>query len=184
MILVALAALCIVSVPLTGGRLARLTMIEVRCAWLPLLAVGLQLWITTIAPGGARSLYAAIHVATYVLIALFLWANRHIPGLVVIAAGALLNAFVIVINGGVMPAAAAAQRLAGMTIKPGFNNSAHLAHPQLLWLGDVIPVPGPLANVLSVGDLILFAGLLLALHRTCRRVGPYESTQLLPGVQS
>jgi hypothetical protein len=39
----------------------------------------------------------------------------------------------------------------------------------LLWLGDIIPLPaGPLANVLSIGDVVIFVGLLFLLHRTCR----------------
>ena len=190
MILVVLAALCVLTVPLTGGHLKRLATIEVRHLWLPFIAVGLQLWITTLAPNGDRTLYAAIHIATYALIAAFVISNRHLPGVAVIAAGALLNGAVIVINGGVMPAAQSAQRIAGMTIKAGFNNSAHLAHPHLLWLGDVIPVPGPLPNVLSVGDVVVFVGLVVLLHRVCRRpdvlagLSPERVAQLLPGVQS
>ena len=36
-----------------------------------------------------------------------------------------------------------------------------------MWLGDLIPVPGPLPNVLSIGDCIIFAGMLVLLHRAC-----------------
>ncbi len=189
MILIVLAAVSVLSVPLTGGRLHNLTRVEVRSAWLPLTALALQVWITTVAPGGNPRLYALIHVATYGLIGLFLWANRHLPGTRLIAAGVTLNAVMIAINGGVMPAAVAAQRLAGLSLSPGFHNSAQLAHPALLWLGDVIPVPGPLPNVLSVGDLIVFAGLTVFLQRTSRLAGargaaPGAVTQRLPRVHS
>jgi hypothetical protein len=51
----------------------------------------------------------------------------------------------------------------------GYHNATPLAHPHLLWLGDLIPVPGPLPNVLSIGDCIVFAGMLILLHRTCGR---------------
>ena len=187
MILVVLAALSVLSVPLTGGRLRRLARVEVRAVWVPLLALALQVWITTIAPGGDPTIYGAIHIVTYALIGMFLWSNRHLPGIALITAGALINGFVIVVNGGVMPAAATAQRLAGMSLGPGFHNSAELSHPHLLWLGDVIPVPGPLPNVLSVGDVIVFAGLIVLLQRTSRlqdaRPEP-EVTQSLPGVRS
>jgi hypothetical protein len=189
-ILILLVAVCVLSVPLTGGRLRRLANVEVRAVWLPLLALGLQVWITTIAPGGNPTVYAAIHIVTYGLIAAFLWANRHLPGTALIAAGALLNGFVITINGGVMPAAAAAQRLAGMSLGPGFHNSAQLPHPLLLWLGDVIPVPGPLPNVLSIGDLIVFAGLVVLLQRTSRLADARQpalqpgAAQRLPGVHN
>ena len=73
-----------------------------------------------------------------------------------------------------MPASATAMRIAGLTERAGFDNSALLAHPHLQWLGDVIPVPGPwpLQNVLSIGDCIIFAGMLMLLHRTCGRSAP------------
>jgi Family of unknown function (DUF5317) len=182
-ILIVLAAVCVLSVPLTGGRLRCLERVAVRAVWIPLLALALQVWITTIAPGGDAAVYGAIHILTYVLIAMFLWSNRHLPGVALIAAGVLINGTVITINGGVMPAAVTAQRLAGMSLGPGFHNSAQLPGPHLLWLGDVIPVPGPLPNVLSVGDLIVFAGLLVLLHRTSRLREP-RATQSLPGVHS
>ncbi len=83
--------------------------------------------------------------------------------------GAGANTLAIVFNGGVMPAAAAALRIAHLSEHGGFQNSAPVAHPTLLWLGDVIPVPGPLPNVLSVGDCLIFVGMLVFLHRTCGR---------------
>jgi hypothetical protein len=169
MILFALAALCVLSVPLAGGRLARLATIRLRWLWLAPLALALQVLIITLAPYGYRSIHVAVHLGTYGLAALFLWVNRRVAGMPVIAAGALLNALAIVVNGGVMPASTTAQRLAGLVVQPGrFENSTHLVHPHLLWLGDVIPVPGPLPNVLSIGDCVIFAGMLMLLHLTCR----------------
>jgi hypothetical protein len=169
MILILLAGLCALTVPLTGGRLGRLAELEIKSLWAPLLAVALQVVIVNVHPGGSATLHAVIHVGSYALLAGFLLINAHIRGATVIAAGMALNALAILVNGGVMPASAAAQKLAGLTENAGFNNSAAVAHPHLLWLGDVIPVPGPLANVLSVGDLVIFAGMLVLLHGTCRR---------------
>ncbi len=185
MILVVLAGLCLLSVPLAGGRLRRLADLRLRAWWLSPLALALQLMVTTVAPGGNHTLHAAIHIGTYVMIGLFMWANRGLPGAAIISLGALMNGLTIVLNGGVMPAAASAQRIAGLQLGGGFNNSAHLAHPLLLWLGDVIPVPGPLPNVMSVGDLIIFAGMLVLLHRTCGSpaAAGQAQPQSLPGVQ-
>jgi hypothetical protein len=168
MILIALALLCLLSVPATGGHLGRLADLQIRGLWIPLPVLALQVVITTIAPAGHPSLHDAIHIATYVLLGVFLWANRRLPGVPIMATGTLMNGLAVVANGGVMPAAAAAQRIAGMKLGSGFHNSAHLAHPVLLWLGDVIPWPGPLPNVMSAGDLLIFAGTLVLLHRTCR----------------
>ena len=167
MILIVLAALCVLSVPLAGGRLRRLAELELRWLWLAPAALALQVVIVTIAPGGDRTLHAVVHVGTYALIGLFLWMNRRLPGLAVLALGAAANTLAIVVNHGVMPASRTAQRLAGLTEAGGFNNSAAVLHPHLLWLGDVIPIPGPLPNTLSVGDFVIFAGMLILLHRTC-----------------
>ena len=171
MILILVALTALLSVPLAGGRLARLGELRVRWGWTVLIALALQVLIVSVAPKGHASLHAGVHLGTYALIGAFLWANRRLPGAGLIAIGAGLNALVIAVNAGIMPASAGALRAAGLTDGGGFNNSAHLTDPHLLWLGDVIPVPGPgpLSNVLSVGDLLIFAGLLFLLHRTCGR---------------
>lgn len=178
MILIALAALCVVTVPLTGGRLGRLAEVRLRGAWTPIAALTLQVMIVTVAPGGSPTLHKALHILTYVMLALFLVLNRRLPGLAIVGAGAFLNALVIVLNGGQMPASATAQRIAGLHAGTGFQNSAALAHPVLPWLGDVIPWPGPLHNVLSVGDCLIYAGMAIAVHRLARR--PESGTRALP----
>ena len=177
MILILLAALCVITVPLTGGSLGRLADLHLRWLWMAPLALALQVVIVTIAPGGNATLHALVHIGTYVLIGLFLWRNRHVPGARVIGVGTLANMTAIIANRGVMPASVTAQRLAGLSESGGgFHNSASLLHPHLLWLGDIIPVPGPLPNVLSPGDCIIFAGMLILLHRAARR----RSTPLHP----
>ena len=176
MILIVLAALCMITVPLTGGSLSHLANLRLRWIWTAPLALGLQVLIVTIAPGGNMTLHALVHIGTYLLIGVFLWMNRTIPGAAVIGLGTLSNVTAIVANGGVMPASVTAQRLAGLAQGAGFHNSAILHHPHLLWLGDIIPVPGPLPNVLSVGDCFIFIGMLVLLHRTSRR----RAIQLIP----
>jgi hypothetical protein len=169
MILIAFALLCLLSVPLTGGRVSRLASIHVRGAWVPVVALAIQVIITVIIRSGSEEMHKAVHIATYVLIGVFLWCNRRLPGVKVISLGAFLNALVITVNGGQMAASRTAERLAGLHMEAGFENSAPLAHPHLLWFGDVIPWPGPLPNVLSIGDLLIYLGTLILLHRVCRR---------------
>ena len=106
--------------------------------------------------------------------------NRGLPGVRVIGLGALLNALVITVNGGQMAASRTAERLAGLHLPGGFQNSAPLAHPHLLWFGDIIPWPGPFPNVLSVGDCLIYAGTLILLHRICRR--PADGAMVLAPV--
>lgn len=169
MILIILAIACLVTVPLTGGSLGRLVALKLRWLWAAPLALLVQVVILEIIPGSNPTVLGWVHVASYALIVAFLWANRRIAGVPVIAVGTVCNMLVIVVNGGVMAASRTAQRIAGFSLGSGFHNSNAVAHPHLLWLGDIIPVPGPLPNVLSPGDCIIFAGTLLLLHRNCRR---------------
>jgi hypothetical protein len=179
MILIALAAVAAVTVPLTGGRLARLGSLQLRALWLPMAAVAVQVAITVVATGGSGSLHRVLHLLTYALIAAFVYCNRRVPGVFVMGAGGALNALAIAANRGVMPASVTAERLSGLQLRAGFDNSAPLSHPHLLWLGDVIPWPGPLPNVLSIGDCLIYVGLLVLLHRTCGRRVP-EAIRLRP----
>jgi Family of unknown function (DUF5317) len=168
-LLVILALACIVTVPLAGGDLRRLSRIHVRSSWAAFGAIAVQVAITTVLPGGAHWLHAALHLVSYGLAALFVIANRALDGVWAMACGGALNLAAITANGGVMPASRAAMATAGIPVGPGFANSGVLEHPRLLALGDVIGVPGPwpIGNVLSVGDLVLYAGMLLLLHRAC-----------------
>jgi hypothetical protein len=169
MLLVLIAIALVASVPLAGGRLSRLADIRPRAAWAVLLAAALQVAITDVVPAGSHGLHSALHVLSYVLDAYFLFANRRLVGVPLAAFGAGLNVLAISANGGVMPASAAALRAAGIAARPGFDNSAAMAHAHLAFLGDVIPVPGPwpIGNVLSIGDLIIFVGAFFVLHCAC-----------------
>ena len=168
MLLVITALALVASVPLAGGRLGALAEIRVRAVWAVLLAAAIQVAITQMA-GGSHELHVVLHVLSYVLDGYFLFANRRLTGVPLVAVGAALNVLAIVTNGGVMPANPTALRISGIASRPGFDNSAVLAHPHLAFLGDVIPVPGPwpIGNVLSVGDLIIFVGALVVLHVAC-----------------
>jgi len=169
MVLIALALICVATVPLTGGNLAQLADLRLRGLWIPLVALAIQVIITVVVPTGSMALHRGLHVATYVMIGMFLWANRRLAGIRLLTLGAACNAAAIIANLGVMPASRSAERLAGLSLRAGFDNSAPVQHAHLAWLGDIIPWPGPLHNVLSIGDLLIFAGTMVLLHRSCRR---------------
>ncbi|MEA2134909.1 MAG: hypothetical protein QOC68_2818 [Solirubrobacteraceae bacterium] len=159
---------CILSVPLTGGRLSRLADLEFRRAWLALAAIVVQVLIISILPGVGQDLSEQIHLASYLLLGAFLVVNRHVPGLLVIAAGGALNFAAIATNGGVMPADPDAIAAAGIPQNATeFANSAPADGAPLGFLGDVFHTPGwlPIHNVFSVGDLVIVLGAFLLLHR-------------------
>ena len=170
MIVVAAAVLSVLLVPLLGGRLGRLGALRLRRSWLVPAALGLQVLVITVFPQAEPRLLAAVHVGTYVLAGAFLWLNRAVPGLLLLGAGAACNGGTIALNGGVLPASAGALERSGFRLDPGeFTNSGVLEDPVLPWLGDVLWVPAgvPLANVFSVGDVMVVAGLAWLVHATC-----------------
>ena len=168
MLIGAALLLCIASVPLFGGRLGALADLEFRRGWLAVGALVIQIVIISIVPHGGLS--EEIHLATYFMLGGFLVANRHIPGLLVIALGGTLNFAAIVTNGGVMPADPDAIAAAGIPKEAGeFANSAPADSAPLGFLGDAFHTPGwfPIHNVFSIGDIEIVLGAFLLLHFVC-----------------
>jgi hypothetical protein len=160
----------IASVPLAGGRLFALADVRLRATWLLVAAIGAQILIVSVFPGGSETVHVAVHIGSYLLVAAWVVVNRRLPWLWLVALGGVLNFVAITANGGVMPADPDALRAAGLVLHPGeFTNSAAVAHPHLQFLGDVFAVPGglPAANVFSVGDVLILLGMILALHCIC-----------------
>ena len=156
--------------PLLGGRLGALADLRLRLVPLVVGALALQIVVVNVLPGGNGTVHAAALIGTYLVIALALIANRHVPGVKLIAAGGLANFLAIVANAGVMPASASALRTAGLAADPaGYTNSGLVEHAHLAFLGDVFALPAswPAANVFSVGDLLLAAGAFVLLHTVC-----------------
>lgn len=172
MILVVLVLFAVLLVPVTGGSLSRLGELRLHAWGLLLSALVLQVLVISVLPGLPGWAAAGVHVGSYLLAGAFLWSNRHLPGIPVVAFGAALNGLVIALNGGTLPASAWAVRTAGLDVRSGFVNSGVLAAPHLLWLGDVFAVPAavPFANVFSIGDLLIVAGVVILVLRATRPV--------------
>jgi MFS family permease len=169
-LLVGVVLISALSVPLFRGRLSALAEVRFRALWVVVTAVGVQVAITTLFPGGTPGFHRVAHIASYFLAAWFVVANRRIPGLWLVAVGGGLNLLAISVNGGVMPVLPAAAATAGLAGGgAGFHNSAVLVAPNLVFLGDIFALPPgfPLHNVFSVGDICIALGVLVALHRIC-----------------
>ena len=167
MILGIVFILCVLSVPLTRGRLSALGDLQLRRGWLALAGIGVQILIISVFPDVPETVSEAVHMFSYALLGAFAWSNRGIPGVPVILAGGLLNFIAIAANGGVMPAdPEIAVKMAG---EGGFQNSGGMADPNLLFLGDIFATPSwfPLYNVYSVGDAVIVLGVFVLLHAVC-----------------
>jgi hypothetical protein len=170
MLLVIAAVILVLSVPSAGGSLRRLAELNLRATWTVLLSCAIQVGITSAIRGGSHELHVLLHFGSYVLVVWFLVANRRIFGMPLLALGAALNMLAIGANGGTMPASAFALRVSGIDTSGGFENSGLVTHSHLAFLGDIIPVPGPwpIGNVLSIGDLLIYAGGFIVLHCACQ----------------
>ncbi|HWD47134.1 MAG TPA: DUF5317 domain-containing protein [Actinomycetota bacterium] len=169
MFLIAVVVLAVLTVPLAGGRLGALVELRLRRVWAIFLGLGLEVAAIDL-PGLSDRMRAAIMVAAYPVLAVFLVANWRLPGMPVVALGGALNLLAIAVNGGVMPASPAALAGAGLDLAtPGFQNSAAVDDPRLAFLGDVfyIPASWPLSNVFSVGDVLIALGVAWAVHGIC-----------------
>ncbi|QEC46302.1 hypothetical protein FSW04_01065 [Baekduia soli] len=170
MLLGAVLILGILSVPLTGGNLVRAADVRFRRRWAIIAALLGQIVVIEILPGGSPALHQGAHLATYALAAVFIVSNVRITGVGLMGLGGGLNLLAIAANHGIMPARAGALRTAGLAPPPGhFANSAVVSDAHLRWLGDVFAVPSwvPLANVYSVGDVLLLIGAVGGLHAVC-----------------
>lgn len=154
---------------LRGGSVDRLA--DLRLRWWPLAVLGLLAQVAVFSGPVASALEDAgpvgpvLYVTSTAAVGFVVLANVRVPGLAILAAGAALNLAAILANGGVMPADPGALAAAGLGPASGYSNSAVLADPALRPLTDIFAVPAgvPLANVFSVGDVLIGLGIVVAI---------------------
>jgi len=159
---------------LLGGSLANLERLTLRFAWLVVLALTLQ--IVAFSPLGAhlpKTVDVTLHFASYALLLTCVAANLRRPPVMLFGVGVLSNTVAIVINRGYMPASKAALRLAGLPVSAVPHNNSELAGAgaHLTFLGDIFALPHgvPLANIFSVGDVLIAVGLAWLIADAMRR---------------
>ncbi len=183
-LLVAVIAAFFISL-FAGGHPGRLARLRVRWAWLVPLAFAIQFPpIFRPAPSaeGLLSVQALAMVFSYGLLILFLWCNRRLFGIRLIAAGLIMNLAVMVANGGYMPITYQALQKSGhvhlaLGSEPGsrVRNSKDVLLPleetKLWWLSDifVIPRPAPMTAVFSFGDIMIAIGAFRFLYKHMRQ---------------
>ncbi len=148
-----------------GGRLARLGALRIR--WVPLAIGGLLVQLVLFTDSGSRlagALGPALYVASTAAVLLVVLRNVRVPGLAIVALGAVSNLLAIAANGGAMPADPAALASLGLTAG-GPTNSVVVADPALRPLTDIFALPDwvPLANVFSAGDVLIGLGIAVVL---------------------
>jgi hypothetical protein len=151
-----------------GGRLRRIEHAPLRWNLLLFLGVILQVLVDQ---GAARGLFEDAGSGGYLLLLLsqllvLVWVggNWFLPGMPLVTLGLLLNAIVIGANGAmpVDPEAIRALGMGDLTVPPG-KHTLLTDSTRLPWLADIWALP-PLRTIISIGDVVLAAGLIPLTH--------------------
>ncbi|HEX5824753.1 MAG TPA: DUF5317 family protein [Candidatus Limnocylindrales bacterium] len=151
---------------LLGGRLESIAETRFRWGWLAILALAIQLVLFS--PLGGDRLGDAgrwVYVGSTALVIVVVLVNLRLAGLPIVLVGALSNLAAIVANGGSMPASPGALAAIGGAVHGGPTNSVVVDHPALEPLTDIFAMPAwvPLANIFSIGDLLIGIGVGIAI---------------------
>ncbi len=142
--------------------------------WAPLAVGGLLIQIALFTETGDRlagDLGPPIYVVSTLAVFVAVVRNWRLTGMVVVAAGALSNLIAISANGGFMPADPGALAMAGFGGPGDHTNSIVLADPAVRFLTDIYALPAavPMANVFSVGDVLIGVGIVIVIVAAMRR---------------
>lgn len=161
-----------------GGRLSRLAEAPLHRSWLLFLGVGIQVGVDVLAArevlGDASTLGWVGLLISQLLVLGFLASNWQLPGTALVGIGLLLNAVVMAANGA-MPVDPAAIRALGLddASVPLGKHTLLTGSTRLPWLADIYPLP-PLRSIISVGDVVLAAGLVPITHALMTHRSPAE----------
>jgi Family of unknown function (DUF5317) len=146
-----------------GGALRNVAHVRVALWFLFPIALALQaVPVSQGDTGIARYLPFAVLLFSYLVLVVAVVINWRLRGFLAILVGILLNLVPITVNQG-MPVSGTAVTEAGGRVEdvPTTRGAKHhLATPsdQVRFLGDVLPIREPFRTVVSVGDIVMWAG--------------------------
>jgi hypothetical protein len=151
---------------LVGGRLRGFERLHLRYWWLAPIGLGLQALPLPEGRHGTDLLVRMVVLgASYLLLLLFAGVNIRITGMPLLLVGLALNAVVVIANGGmpvsrhVLEVSGQTEALKLLTADEGAKHHIMTSADRLTPLADVIPIPPPIGQVASVGDVFVYAGL-------------------------
>ncbi len=170
---------------LTRGSPAGLGQLRFRWSLLVMVGMAAQLLLFSSPLGNSLGLAApAVYMATNGVVLVVVARNLAIPGLPLVLLGGASNLLAMIVNGGYMPVSRAA--LEAMGHGPGtsgYSNSALLEHVTLAPLTDIFAMPVwlPVANVFSVGDILIGVGVAVAIVAGMHGRGPRIEAPVVAG---
>jgi Family of unknown function (DUF5317) len=158
---------------LRGGRFRNLAEAPIRAGAFVGVAALAQ-FLHALAPG--RTAAVALTVVSEAALLAFLWSNRYLAGVLLAALGSLMNTVVIVANGAMPVSADALFTISRHPAEVTPGRHRLLTDGDVLpWLADTIGLP-VLRTVVSVGDVVLAAGLALLVMDLMRQRAPRVRT--------
>ena len=169
----------------SGGSAARLGRLRFRWGPVVMLGMAAQLLLFSSPVGDALGPAApAVYMATNGVVLAAVARNLAIPGLALVLLGGAANLLAMIANGGYMPVGRAALEAMGRGPgSGGYSNSALLDHVQLAPLTDIFAMPTwlPVANVFSIGDVLIGLGVAIAIVAGMHGRGPrLDETPTVP----
>ena len=176
----AVIAAALVIAVVIGGDVRRLSQLRIHHIELLLAAFAVKVAVALL--GIAHSQIAVtvarpLNVVGAVLLLAVVWFNRRIPGALLFGGGLTLNLIVILAFGGRMPVLLprdADPNSPVLALLRGGLDPLHVAleHPQGLWfIGDIFTIPsiGGHSSLVSIGDLLMAAGIAWLIIRCSQR---------------
>lgn len=163
-------ALSLVIAIIRGGQLNRLRDIRFRMPYLLIISLFLEFW-------PYRFFYTPfwisfiIFILKYSLLLAFIFINSSYKHLKIIGLGTALNFLVILLNGGAMPVSQRALQIPSLDkytqmIQNGkLISYTFITDKTPLWfLADIIYLPWPKEQFISIGDIIILLGVFLLIQ--------------------
>ena len=155
---------------LLRGSLSALSRLRVR--WSPIALAGLLLQVVPV-PG--RTWPLVFLYVSFVLLLVFVFANIRTAGFALIAVGVALNFLVIAVNSG-MPVSRQAlvasdqmDTYSSLVHDGGAKHHLSSSSDHLIFLGDVIAIPPPIGQAVSLGDIFTYGGVAAVIVLGMRR---------------
>lgn len=143
-----------------GGRLSGFDSARARLWWLALIGLALQ-GIPVDSRGAAMTLL----MVSYLTLAVFAAVNIRSAGFALLLIGLALNWLVIAVNWGMPVSGTALTRsrqsdvLHLLESEGGVKHHLATGEDSFMFLADVIPLGGPLGQVVSAGDILVYVGI-------------------------
>jgi hypothetical protein len=164
----------LVVVLVTRGSFSQLFRLPIQSIWMVLVALAIQILLAFVDIPANRldDLGFGLVMASYAFLLAFCFVNLRISMMWVIGAGIALNALVIGLNQGMPTRDNEVTTRSGRTIEEPIERTAkhrpESGDDLLPFLGDRLQVPAPIDEVISIGDVVIGAGIILVCYQGSR----------------